>query len=92
MENDGGEQFGPAIPGYVTDAAAAEHAPFEPAEQVTRIFPEAAVLASLHNLVEVGVDGIVMATPSTLNAEGAFQALERGVINRESPQEGAESV
>jgi len=70
-------------------AVSAEDAPVESAEQVTRNFPEAAVLASLHDLVEVGVDGIVVVTPSALNAGGAVQALERGltVVNRESPQE-----
>ena len=47
-------------------------------DQVLRIQPEAAVLDSLDDLLEVGVDGVVIATPSALHAEQAVAALERG--------------
>ena len=49
------------------------------ARQIVRTFPQAAVLASLDILVEVGVDGIVIATPSAWDAEQAVDALERGM-------------
>ncbi|HLX68382.1 MAG TPA: Gfo/Idh/MocA family oxidoreductase [Verrucomicrobiae bacterium] len=51
----------------------------ELAAKAARTFPEAAVLTSLDDLVEVGVDGIVIATPSALRAEQATAALERGM-------------
>jgi predicted dehydrogenase len=43
------------------------------------IAPGAAVLDSLDDLVEVGLDGVVIATPSALHAEQAIAALERGI-------------
>jgi predicted dehydrogenase len=51
----------------------------ELAAQAARTFPRAVVLASLDDLVEVGVEGIVIATPSALDAEQAIAALERGM-------------
>src|SRR5215472_11233549 len=51
----------------------------ELAAQAARTFPRAAVLTSLDDLMEVGVDGIVIATPSALHAEQAIAALERGM-------------
>jgi hypothetical protein len=55
-------------------------------EQVARIFREAAVLASLHDLVEVGAEGKVTATPGAMDTKEAIQAPGRGiaVINSES--------
>jgi predicted dehydrogenase len=44
-----------------------------------RIQPGAAVLDSLNELLEVGVDGVVIATPGAGQAEPAIAALERGV-------------
>jgi predicted dehydrogenase len=43
------------------------------------IVPDAALVDSLDALLEVGVDGVVIATPSALHAEQAIAALERGV-------------
>jgi hypothetical protein len=53
-------------------------APAEP-EKVARTFRLAAVLASGDDLVEVGVDGTVIATPSAVPAKKAGSALDRGV-------------
>src|SRR5947207_317496 len=41
----------------------------ELAAQVARTCPQSAVLASLDDLLEVEVDGVVIATPSALHAE-----------------------
>lgn len=67
-----------AASGLAEITAIADASP-ELAEQAARTFPRAAVLASLDDLVEVGVDGIVIATPSALHAEQAVAALERGM-------------
>lgn len=41
--------------------------------------PSAAVMASLEELLNVGLDGIVIATPSVLHAEQSIAALEHGI-------------
>jgi predicted dehydrogenase len=41
--------------------------------------PDAALVDSLDSLLDLGVDGVVIATPSALHADQAIQALERGV-------------
>lgn len=41
--------------------------------------PGAACVGSLKALLDVGLDGLVIATPNALHAEQAIQALERGV-------------
>jgi predicted dehydrogenase len=41
--------------------------------------PAAAAVASLGEMLDMGLDGIVIATPSALHAEQAIAALERGV-------------
>ena len=64
--------------GLAEIAAIADASP-ELAAQAARTFPRAAVLTSLDDLMEVGVDGIVIATPSALHAEQAIAALERGM-------------
>lgn len=56
-------------------SAAAETAP-----ETARTFPLAAVLASKDDLVEVGVDGTVIATPGA-SAEMTGGAPERGVAS-----------
>jgi hypothetical protein len=43
-----------------------------------RTFLQNAVLDSRVDLVEVGLDGTVIATPSAMDAEQAYPALERG--------------
>lgn len=64
--------------GIVEITAIADPFP-ELAAQAARIFPRAAVLSSLDDLMEVGVEGIVIATPGALDAEQAIAALERGM-------------
>ncbi|HEX6533329.1 MAG TPA: Gfo/Idh/MocA family oxidoreductase [Gemmatimonadaceae bacterium] len=58
-------------------AALADAAP-EPLEAARRAAPDAVVAGSLAELLEAGVDGVVIATPSALHAEQALAALERG--------------
>jgi hypothetical protein len=41
----------------------------KPAARKARIFPQTAVLLSVDDLVEVGVDGTVIATPGALAAK-----------------------
>lgn len=62
----------------VAEIAAIADTSRELCEQILRIEPEAAVLESLDDLLEVGLDGVVIATPSALHAEQAVTALERG--------------
>jgi hypothetical protein len=50
-----------------------------PAEDAARNHPHALVLDSFNDLMEVGVDGVILATPSALHAEQAVSALERGI-------------
>ncbi|MBI4787178.1 MAG: Gfo/Idh/MocA family oxidoreductase [Chloroflexi bacterium] len=51
----------------------------ESAAQAAAIAPGAVVAGSLGSLLEAGVDGIVIATPSALHAEQALAALESGM-------------
>src|SRR4051794_4862592 len=44
--------------------------------QAAASVPDAALVESLDALLEVGVDGVVIATPSALHAEQAIAALE----------------
>ena len=41
--------------------------------------PGCAVVGSLEDLLDAGIDGVVVATPSALHADQAVRALERGV-------------
>jgi predicted dehydrogenase len=63
----------------VADVAAVVDASPDAAAQAAERVPGAAILASLDELLEAGVDGVVLATPSALHAEQAISALERGV-------------
>ena len=49
------------------------------ADEARNLLPDADLVDSLDALLEVGVDGVVIATPSALHAEQAIAALERGV-------------
>jgi hypothetical protein len=70
--------------------------PPEPRERMARIFSQSAVLAKENNLVEVGADGTVIATPSASHADPANDALVRGVAfssaKAEQPKEGGVSL
>jgi predicted dehydrogenase len=59
-------------------AAIADPVP-DMAAQCRNVAPEAVVLSSLEELLELPLDGIVIATPSALHAEQAIAALERGI-------------
>jgi predicted dehydrogenase len=48
-------------------------------EEALRIAPDAGVLPSFEAMLEAGLDGIVIATPSAMHAEQAIAALDRGI-------------
>ncbi len=58
--------------------AIAEPSP-EMAAQACALAPGAKLVADLDGLVDAGVDGVVIATPSSLHAAQSIQALQRGV-------------
>src|SRR6185295_15123064 len=51
----------------------------ECAATAVKIAPDARIAKSLDELLDAGLDGIVIATPSALHAEQSIQALERGL-------------
>lgn len=51
----------------------------ETAEEAGRLAPDAALARTLDELLETGLDGVVIATPSALHAEQSIAALERGL-------------
>jgi predicted dehydrogenase len=51
----------------------------EALKHVTSEFPETKVAASFEELLESGIDGLVIATPSALHASQAIAALEKGI-------------
>ena len=63
--------------GAVTVAAIADASP-DAAAEAGKLAPEAALVASLDDLLDAGVDGVVIATPSAFHAEQCIRALERG--------------
>ena len=64
--------------GAVDVAAIADPSP-ECLDAARAIAPEAVASGSLDELLDAGVDGVVIATPSALHAAQAIAALERGV-------------
>ena len=50
----------------------------ETAEKAQEFAPEAEVLGSLEEILDFGVDGVVIASPSALHAEQSLQALNAG--------------
>src|SRR3954466_6038950 len=64
--------------GLAEIAAIAEPVP-ELCAQASKISPEAAVCASIDELLEFPLDGIVIATPSALHAEQAIAAMRAGM-------------
>jgi predicted dehydrogenase len=50
----------------------------EMAAQAGRLAPAATLVATLDDLLDAGVNGVVIATPSALHAEQSIRALERG--------------
>jgi predicted dehydrogenase len=64
--------------GAASAAAIADASP-EACAEARKLAPEAEIVGSLHDLLDAGVEGVVIATPSALHAEQAIAALERGV-------------
>src|SRR5690242_2018815 len=62
----------------LVEIAAVADAARDLAAQAAQLVPGATCVESLAELLEVGVDGVVIATPSALHAEQAIAALERG--------------
>ena len=58
-------------------AAIADALPATAAE-AARLAPEAKLLSSLEDVLDAGVDGVVIATPSAMHAKQSIRALERG--------------
>jgi predicted dehydrogenase len=50
----------------------------EVAAEAARLAPQAKLVPTLDDLLDVGVDGVVVATPSALHAEQSIRALECG--------------
>ena len=48
------------------------------AEEAARSAPRAELVSTLDDVLDLGVDGVVIATPSAMHAEQAIRALERG--------------
>jgi predicted dehydrogenase len=63
--------------GAVEAAAIADPAPDMIAE-AARLAPEAQVVDGIDGLLNAGVDGIVIATPSAMHADQSIRALQRG--------------
>ena len=63
--------------GDVDVAVIADAAPGT-ASQACRLAPEAKLVSSLDELLENGVDGVVIATPSAMHCEQSIRALARG--------------
>jgi predicted dehydrogenase len=59
-------------------AAIADTSP-EMASEAQKLAPHADTVASLDAILNAGVDGVVIATPSAMHAEQAIRALSRGV-------------
>jgi predicted dehydrogenase len=51
----------------------------EMAAEARKLAPDAAVVEGIEGLLGLGLDGLVIATPSALHAEQSIAALERGV-------------
>ncbi|HZF44104.1 MAG TPA: Gfo/Idh/MocA family oxidoreductase [Sphingomonadaceae bacterium] len=60
------------------DAVAIADPSAETAAEAAGLAPGAVRVASLDEMLDFGVDGVVIATPSALHAHQAIQALERG--------------
>ena len=63
--------------GVIEAVAIADAAP-EMAAEALKLAPGAGLVGSLDELLDAGVDGVVIATPSAMHAEQSIRALERG--------------
>lgn len=64
--------------GAVDVAAIADPSP-DMAAEAGKLAPDAELVSTLDDILDLGVDGVVIATPSAMHAEQSIQALERGV-------------
>jgi predicted dehydrogenase len=62
----------------MADVAAIADPSAEMTGEATKLAPSAARVDTLDDLLDLGVDGVVIATPSAMHAEQSIQALERG--------------
>mgnify|MGYP004501379193 CR=1 FL=1 len=60
------------------DIVAIADASSEMAAEAAKLAPDAKIVAGLTQILDEGVDGVVIATPSALHAEQSINALERG--------------
>jgi predicted dehydrogenase len=51
----------------------------EMAAEAGKLAPDARLVSTLDDILDAGVDGVVIATPSAMHAEQSIRALERGV-------------
>jgi len=63
--------------GSIEVAAIADPSP-DMAAEAAKLAPGAELVSTLDDLLDAGVDGVVIATPSAMHAEQSVQALERG--------------
>ncbi len=64
--------------GVVDAAAIADPSP-EMAAEAKKLAPDARLVGTLDELLDLGLDGVVIATPSAMHAEQSIRALERGM-------------
>jgi predicted dehydrogenase len=60
------------------EVAAIADASSELAAEAGRLAPGARLVSTLDDILDAGVDGVVIATPSAMHAEQSIQALQRG--------------
>ena len=63
----------------IVDVAAIADPSQEMAVEAGRLAPDAQLVSSLDDILDLGVDGVVIATPSAMHAEQSICALKRGV-------------
>lgn len=63
----------------MADVAAIADPSWEMAEEARSLAPEAELVSTLDDILDLGVDGVVIATPSAMHAEQSIRALDRGV-------------
>jgi predicted dehydrogenase len=61
------------------DVAAIADPSADMAQEAAKLAPGAEVVTTLDDLLDAGVDGVVIATPSAMHAEQSIRALSRGV-------------
>ncbi len=63
----------------VAEVALVADASAEVAQKAAALVPGASVAPDVEHLLDSGIDGLVIATPSALHAEQSLRALERGI-------------